>query len=178
MAKLNILYLVIGESGTGKDTIINALCEEYGYKKVISYTTRKPRYDGENTHSFITPDEFANLKHIVASTCFDGSYYCATQEQVDDADFYIIDKNGIESFREKYTSKRPYKIIYITADNQERIYRMLKRGDSAPNAMKRIRNDQITFGGVDKLADVTFTNDDFDETIAEITEYISMCENE
>ena len=42
------LYCVVGESGAGKDVLINYMCKRYGYTKVASYTTRSIRTDYEN----------------------------------------------------------------------------------------------------------------------------------
>ena len=39
---------LIGESGSGKDTIVNYMCNRYGYTKVISNTTRPMRTNDEN----------------------------------------------------------------------------------------------------------------------------------
>lgn len=37
------MLILIGESASGKSSIEKKLVEEYGYKKITSYTTRKPR---------------------------------------------------------------------------------------------------------------------------------------
>ena len=59
------LFLFVGKSASGKTTIVNLLEKTYGYKAVESYTTRKPRYDGERGHIFISEGDFDNLKNLV-----------------------------------------------------------------------------------------------------------------
>ena len=65
-----MIYVLIGESGSGKDTIAKEL-SKLGYKQVISYTTRPPRYTGEDTHIFIPPEEVKNYE-LAAYTMYDG----------------------------------------------------------------------------------------------------------
>ena len=64
------LYLIVGKSGSGKDTVINKVCELFNYTKVISYTTRPMRTPDENTHIFVTDKDFNMAKDIVAYTRF------------------------------------------------------------------------------------------------------------
>jgi guanylate kinase len=47
------IYLIVGRSGFGKDTVVDCLCERYGYKRIISYTTR-PRRNEQDKHIFVT----------------------------------------------------------------------------------------------------------------------------
>ena len=60
------IFLVMGESGSGKDTITKELSNKYGLKVLKSYTTRPKRYDDEDTHIFISEEEFDNLENRCA----------------------------------------------------------------------------------------------------------------
>ena len=48
------LYLFVGKSASGKTTTADLLEKRYGHKQVYSYCTRKPRYEGEIGHIFIS----------------------------------------------------------------------------------------------------------------------------
>ena len=69
------LFLFVGKSASGKTTIANLLEEKYLFNQVQSYTTRKPRYEGETGHIFVTEDEFNALEDIVSYTFYNGNQY-------------------------------------------------------------------------------------------------------
>lgn len=172
MKHLKNLYLIVGESGSGKSTIVKQLCNKHDLSEVKSYTTRAPRYESEDTHTFITMEEAQKLTNIIAETTFSGNYYCATQEQVDDADLYVIDKVGIEFFKQNYKGDRKFKIIYITAPFFVRQRRMLARGDNNYEAVARLINDDKAFYGVRELADIEIRNIELEESLQSVWGYI------
>ena len=65
MQKTKGIYLIVGKSGSGKTTLVNKL-RKYGYASVESYTTRPKRFKNETGHTFITEEEFDQLKDICA----------------------------------------------------------------------------------------------------------------
>ena len=146
------IILIVGKSGSGKSTICNALTEKYGLKQVKSYATRPRRGDNDNSHIFITLEEFMALEDKCAYTFFDGNHYCATSKQVDESDLYIIDPNGIDYFLKHYEGKKIPMIVYINAYKDNRFNRMIERGDSKYRANKRLAHDRKAF-------DFEFIND-------------------
>ena len=118
--------LICGRSGSGKDTYAKEL-EAQGLKGVCSYTTR-PRREGEgDTHVFIKADEVDNYPNKIAITEINGYVYFATKEQLEQADFYIIDPKGIEYLRENFPEIK-FRVIYIYADYETRFCRAVMRG--------------------------------------------------
>lgn len=175
MNKLKYLYVIVGKSGSGKDTVVGKLCNEYGFKSVTSYTTRPKRQGEGDTHIFVTKKEFNKIrKDLVAYTYFNGNEYGATKEQVNQADIYIIDKKGIEFFKEHYD--RPFKIIYLDVPESICFQRMLHRGDDKAKAHERVENDKIEFQGVQEIADMIVDNQYIMSCVCDIREYISKCE--
>lgn len=136
------LFLFVGRSASGKTTVANSL-EDLGYKQVQSYTTRKPRYDGEVGHIFVSKDEFDNLGELAAYTFYNGNEYGTTFKQLEECSIYVIDVPGVESLLYKYQDKdRKINIIYFDASVYTRINRMINRGDSDNAIICRLMQDE------------------------------------
>lgn len=168
------IYLVVGRSGSGKSTIVNKFIEKYpNYKALPSYTTRPKRYEDEKGHLFVTEKDFFNLNNMVAYTKFNGYHYCATSEQVDYNDFYIIDIDGIKYFKKHYKGKKKIKIIYIESAEQFLIENMKKRGDTIENVNERIVNDSVKFFDICFKAHLILENYG-DKTIDELVDKLAV----
>ena len=131
-----------------------------------SYTTRKPRYAGEKGHVFVSHEFFRQPSDKVAHTYFDGNHYWATQEQCDQSDVYVIDPDGVRTFRNHYKSERPYMIVYLKVDAPTRFFRMLRRGDGFWNSLKRIIHDHKKFGSFEKTAGIFVMKKDTAQNVA------------
>lgn len=170
------IYCIMGESGCGKDTVVAELCRRHNLKELRSYTTRKPRFKGENTHIFVSglTDEQIHQQYpdIAAETVFDGHMYWCTQSQLNDADIYIIDPAGVKSLKERYKGKRKVRVIYLHATGVTRRLRMSHRGDTPMQIEERIAHDKKAFAEAEDLADIKIWNDALATTVAEVWEYI------
>ena len=139
----NPLILLVGQSGSGKTTIANYLEFTKGYKQVQSYTTRKPRFEGEVGHTFVTKEEFDNLGELVAYTKYNGNEYGVTAEMIDKANLYGIDVPGVETLLERYYNEhRPIYIFYFKSTVATRIDRMIERGDCDSAIISRLHTDE------------------------------------
>ena len=54
------MIILLGKTASGKDTVLNRLVKEHGYKKIVTYTTRpkREREIQDVTYHFIGEDEF------------------------------------------------------------------------------------------------------------------------
>ena len=137
------LFLFVGPSGCGKTTVTELLEAKRGEKSIRSYTTRSPRYSGEDGHVFISEDEFDKLEDLVAYTVYNGIRYGTTIEQVDNSTLYVIDIPGIETLIKNYKdTKRKICIFYFDSTVATRIKRMIERGDSDTAIVGRLLNDE------------------------------------
>lgn len=145
----NRIYLFIGKSGSGKTTIAETLGEKYGWKIVESYTTRLPRFEGESGHKFVSEEEFDKLLDICAYTLFDGHKYGATQQQIDEADIYIVDPKGLTYFMEHYQGGKDLVAVYFRCNDSILRQRLLdRRGATIESVQQRIANDEVEFQNV------------------------------
>lgn len=163
------IVLVVGESGSGKSTICNLLTTRYGLKQVESYTTRPMRYDGEGGHIFVDDAEFDALDNVCAFTMFDGYKYGATQEQVDNADLYVVDLYGIDYFMTHYKGRKIPMVVYIKTPIYTRVKRMLERGDTESKIIERLSYDYVHFTEAVDYATYTYDNDDDINNISAIS---------
>lgn len=139
----NPLFLFVGKSSSGKTTVASKLEEKYGCSQVQSYTTRKPRYDGEIGHIFVTNEEFNNLGELAAYTYYNSNHYGTTFKQLDECDIYVIDVPGVKTLLEKCKNyNRPICIIYFDSTVYNRINRMLDRGDGDMQIVSRLLQDE------------------------------------
>lgn len=172
METIGNIILLAGKSGSGKSTVAEYLHKKYGYTQVLSYTTREKRGEGDNTHVFLSDEEFDQIdrKDMVAYTKFAGHRYCATKEMVESANIYVIDPDGILEFKERYHGDRPYIVVYLGVTKRERFRRMLNRGDSVEMAEKRIINDDEKFSSIMDCHPITI--DATHKTVEEVGEKI------
>ena len=188
----NCIFLIVGCSGSGKTTITEQLEQKYGLKSIQSYTTRKPRYDGETGHIFISDEEFDKLTDMVAYTEFAGNRYCATAEQVENNDLYIIDPKGVDFFMKAYKGSKTPKIIFISSNLTTRYERMVGRAETKgkshqeaiESSLTRIINDAGEFYDyIQGQAWVDYVcknngNDKLEDVVDKIFDHISSCESE
>lgn len=99
-----MIVLIVGDFGVGKDTVADMIIKEslrYNdcekFQKILSYCTREPRYEGENTHIFVTKEEFLQYNDFIAYTVIDGKYYGARKSQFDPSkvNLYCVDGKGV-----------------------------------------------------------------------------------
>ncbi|MCI8805758.1 MAG: hypothetical protein HFE59_07685 [Clostridiales bacterium] len=168
------ILLLIGESGSGKTTIAETLAGKFGLKVLRSYTTRPKRYENERGHIFVSEREFRNLKpkDIIAYTKIGEYEYCATKQQIDDSDIYVIDLKGMRYLKNNYKGGKKTKTVYLKVSQELRKQRMMGRGDREKDIIFRLKNDIITFNGAEELADFIIENDKtYEETSEKIWRY-------
>ena len=152
-----IVFLVIGRSGCGKDTLVNYMCQKYGLKKLKSYTTRPPRQNEEDTHIFISPEDVEKYRDdIIAYTKIGEFEYFATKSQLKDINFYIIDPKGVQDLENIPNLKEEFSFIklFIYLPEKERKKRIALRGDSEEAFLKRQEGEKQQFDNFELQTDL------------------------
>ena len=152
-----IVFLVIGRSGCGKDTLVNYMCQKYGLKKLKSYTTRPPRQNEGDTHIFISPEDVQKYQDdIIAYTKIGEFEYFATKSQLKDINFYIIDPKGVQDLENIPNLKEEFSFIklFIYLPEKERKKRIALRGDSEEAFLKRQEGEKQQFDNFELQTDL------------------------
>lgn len=170
----NKLILIVGESGSGKTTVANILQNVYNLRQLQSYTTRKPRYEGEGGHIFISLDQYESIdkSSIIAYSYYHNNHYFATKQQVMENDVYVIDLKGVECFKQHYNGEKEYTVVYLQVSKEEREKRMKKRNDAEQALKERIENDREDFKNAAEIADIVIQNTNSETTARLIYEEV------
>lgn len=152
--KINdIIICLVGESGSGKTTIAELL-EKKGYNYIESYTTRKPRYNGERGHIFV--DKIIDKKDMIAPGYYQNNWYWTTKKQYQNKgiSIYPIEPTGIEFLKNNIKDAKII-VIYLKVDKEIRKQRMLERENQidlainytniCSNIMVKLSNDDNQF---------------------------------
>ena len=170
------LYLVIGLSGSGKDTLVDKMLYIFPEKKkLMSMTTREKRLDEKASHIYVTETMFHTLEpNLVAKTKYAGHWYGATAEQVENADFYIIDMDGLHYLKKHLKTDRPIYTVAIIAPEHLRKERIIKR-DGEEKALKRLASETTAKKAIlnykDKF-DLVIVNKDFLDATTTFKDFI------
>ena len=175
------MIILIGESGSGKTTILNKLVEK-GYEKAINHTTRTPRgneiENGE--YKFISKEEFNDMwdkGELLQRAEFNNEYYGISTSSLKDNVVCISIVNSVKDIKERAEELKlkdvAIKTIYVYVDERERINRMKARGDSDESIQTRIKIDREKFKEAQAVADYVVENKDIDETVNKIIELVN-----
>jgi guanylate kinase len=181
MKLMQTKFIIAGRTGSGKDYLTNYLCDTFGLKQLLSYTTRPQRFENENTHIFIT-DEEANVitqaQPIIAYTEIGQYKYFGTYQQFVESDIYIVDKQGIDYLKSNFMeqlNKDDIKIvvIYVYADDNIRRQRALQRNSNIDVFTKRNDVEDTQFAQLEQKMEYDWFifnqgNHDAKRTIADI----------
>ena len=180
------IICILSKSGSGKTTLCTELEKRYGLKSIPSYTTRNPRFDGEQGHTFITEQEFDKLRDILAYAETDKCRYAVTKEMFEDEKYslYVVDMSGLKYLFKHYKGKRPIVSIYIDCDVYYRFKHMVDREDTrtidkkVQAALDRIEHDTIEFNNDDIKKNVNYTLMNYEGQFDRLVGMVKrICEN-
>lgn len=171
------IFLIVGETGSGKDSVVNAL----NMKKVISYTTR-PKREGETNgveHYFVSNKEMDKIEkqsNIFAWTKTGDIRYCATDKEVETSKIYIINPDGIRWCKENYKGNIKTIVIGITAPLKIRMERCKNRSDFSTAFKKRVAAEEEDYKKFKENTnfDYLINNVDLEKTIEVVKKIISL----
>lgn len=161
MNKEHTLLLIIGRTASGKDSLVNKLCERTGLKQLISYSTRPRRENEGNTHIFVSEKEYQKMLtdgKVAVDTNIAGNYYWSTIEQLYETDIYIIDYIGYKKLKELNLPNLRLVSVFVNTPDEVREERALKkRKDDKLVFRKRSLDEAAQFREMLKNADFDYS---------------------
>ena len=168
-----MVIVLLGASGAGKSRIENEIAKK-DYKKVVSYTTRKPR-DGEINHRdyhFISNDEFEEMFHKNLLAEYD-EYSQHRLYGTSKADYLseenkvvVLTPNGLRQLKKNCPDAKIFSVL-IEASLGTRVKRYIDRCgvdkfnfDDKNEICSRVERDYGMFLGVDKEVNLVVTNNE------------------
>ena len=171
----NKVLIISGLSNTSKDTVLNELVKKFGFRSLVSHTTRPMRpnevdgreyffIDREDFLSKATNGYFVETRHYFTTVENKRSiwYYGLSKQQADKRDkpcAVILDKQGMIDFA-KYVGEDNVVVIYLEVDEEIAKQRAIKRGgfDEA-EWLRRNKDDKKSFKGIEDLAHSSINTD-------------------
>ena len=191
------LLILISKSGNGKDCSLNYLVDKYGFKPLISHTTRpiRPLETNHVTYEFISDDEFKQMisdnkliEYRTYNTLVDNIpavwFYGLSKQTVDGLDpntnyVTIFDVQGAKEFIEYYGRDNCF-VCMLKCDDKIREERAKLRGGFNQIEWNRrllsdvqIFNDENTKGLVDHYITNEGTIEELEIKLKELVEVIN-----
>lgn len=169
------MICLIGASASGKSTTQRILCKKYGYKPLISYTTRpmrKKEKDGIDYH-FLTEDEFRELEEagfFCETAEYNGWHYGTAKKDVRDNTVAVVTPSGFRKLSRLCDNVTSF---YIKVSRRNRLIKLLQRNDDVDEAIRRSCSDVGMFDGLEDEVDHVIDNENYDMSAEEIADGIN-----
>lgn len=142
------VFVLTGNTGTGKTTVANYLNEFYEMPKVITHTTRPPR-EGEIDqidYYFETEQSFED-NHYLESVAYANYRYGSSYEGLERAweksplISIVLDTAGAKTYSEKLGDAAV--VIFLTVTKTDELLgRLSKRGDNLEETRRRMASEE------------------------------------
>lgn len=149
MKTKGLVLLISGTSGAGKNTIIQGMLNQDGYKFISSYTTRERRdVDTPNQYQYITVQEFEEKiksNEIFEYDMFNNNYYGTSRklfsDGLKDADVVMKDISvmGFRNIEEELGDELNITAVFLTQTKKELRQRLIGRGESPEKIKNRLK---------------------------------------
>lgn len=144
---------LIGEAGTGKDTILRSMMYKYGYglHEIISHTTRPPREGEKNgvNYYFISEEEFNDKilnDQLLEYAEFNNWYYGTALDALDEnkINIGVFNPEGIKNLQRDDINLIVYRIVVPA---KTRLLRQLNREENpdVDEIIRRFHTDNLDF---------------------------------
>lgn len=179
--------ILMGEMATGKDYLLDYIVKTYGFKRIVTYTTRPKRtgeVDGVSYH-FITEREFLEKERngfflevqVYRTKRGDWFYGTSKESCLEDNSIIILDKNGWLEYNKVVDNVSIF--LYNNSDI-EKFYRACKRiGTSVSQKEieeihRRLNIDKNKFADVAENVDLALEQTYDDRVIDKLDKFLKL----
>ncbi|EGT3659665.1 TPA: guanylate kinase [Clostridioides difficile] len=154
---MNKIFVFLGYSGSGKDSIVTEISKQFNIPILISHTTRPPRGQSEiinKTYHFVDNKFFKKEKNNFIEMrkyiVHDGGtwLYGIHKSELENKRYAlaIVDASGYKAL-EKYFIGTKTKLIPFFINTDENILRkrLINRGDNPKEIERRLKDDKLKF---------------------------------
>lgn len=177
------IFVLLGESGSGKDSIAKELINQGLLTRAVTTTTRPPRpseVDGVD-YNFVTEKIFRNLiisDQFIEFNMFKDWYYGLTKNAItnsgNDNLLVILNPKGFKSlYKHANNSDLTVIPIYIHCSERKRLIRTIERDDNVEEIFRRFFADREDFKDIVNLIHqhngyMVFNESSLEQTVSEI----------
>ena len=169
------MIVLVGESASGESSIERNLVENHGFKKIVSYTTRKPRLAEVNgvDYHFISTELFLELKEqgfFAETAVYNGWYYGTAKSDCTNDKVAVLTPHGLRQM----SKIQDIDVIsfYINVPRRDRLIKILQRGDNIEEAYRRSLSDVGQFDGIIDEVDYVIGNAGYKKSVEQITKEV------
>ena len=183
-----MIICLLGASGSGKSTLEKVLSEKYGYKKIVSHTTRKPRIGEINgkDYFYINNERFEDMIRQGLFAEYDEysqkRIYGTLKSDYQDGDkVVVLTPNGYRQLKKNCPNEKIFTVL-VEANLGTRVKRYIDRCgvdkfdfDDANEIFARINRDFGMFLGLEREVDMVVDNSEGSDIEVLADEIILQC---
>lgn len=138
------MIILVGPSASGKSVVAKKMIEKFGFKKIVTYTTRSKRINevDDLDYHFITQEDFVNKKNndfFIEYAFYNNNYYGTAFNDISKEKILIVEPQGANIYYEKL--KTEAFLVYLEASEDNRRKRMIERQDALESIDARLKSD-------------------------------------
>ena len=166
------IVALMGEAGSGKDTILHRIMEKYPsyFNEIISCTTRPPRQgekEGVNYHYLSVEDFIRKILNgdMLEATEFNGWHYGTDSQSltIDKINIGVFNPEGVRCLQEDENIE--LYVFYVRAAGKQRLLRQLNREENpdVDEIIRRYKADTEDYSFLNDIKYITLQNNTLDD---------------
>jgi guanylate kinase len=162
------MIIIVGKSGSGKDSVVKKLTNFYDYKKIVTWTTRpmRPKEMQDVTYHFTDEETFEEkieegfFAEWKKYESIEGTWYYGTAlldlTTFNEDKIIILTPDGYRDIKD--IIGKDTLTVYLKSKNRILKSRLKKRGDNPKEIKRRLGHDKKDFKSIEKEVDVVIEN--------------------